>query len=208
MANCDIQAGRLYDDCLDDIAGVKTVYFMNHKLLEFTKNLAGEIDTLGPADVYRFEQDEWHGTAIQEIVRGSDETQYLRQQIDMTVFYINPEFYTSINYLKNGLWAIFFLDMKDKIRLMGEFTPMSQTTGIDQSGQGPGDSRYTNLSFQGITGAYAPFLEQWTNFPFDNFPDIIMHPRYDQAPGLLTYNDAGEYYKANPFPNNRLDYKG
>jgi hypothetical protein len=208
MINCDLQTGRLHDDCLEDIAGAKTFYFMKHNVLSYTKNLAGEIDTLGPATVYRFEQDEVHGLVIQEIVRGSDETQYLRQQADMTMFYISQEFITTINIIKMGLWAIFFLDYKNKIRLLGEFTPMTQQGGIDQSGKAAGDRLYSNLSFMGVTGAYAPFLEDYTDFPFDNFPGIIMVPRYDTAPGLLIYNDPGEHYKHRNFPNNRLDYKG
>lgn len=203
--NCDISNGRLYNDCLDDIAGVKTVFFMKHSLLTFTKNLAGEIVTLGPATVYRFEQDRSHGTAIQEIVRGTDESQYLRQQIDMTIFYMTPEFIYTINVLKRGLWAIFFLDYKDKIRLLGEFTPMAQMTGVDQSGTAPGDSLYTNLSFMGMTSFYAPFLEDFTTYPFDNFPDILVVPEYGRLPGLVLQNNAGEYILVDNF-GNKLDH--
>lgn len=205
MAGCDIQSGRLHDDCIEGIAGVKTVYFMKHSELSFTKNIAGEIITLGPATVFRFEQDEYHGTAIQEIVRGTDDTHYLRFQIDLTLFYMNPEFIYTINRLKAGKWAIFFLDYQDKIRLLGEVTPMYQINGIDQSGKAAGDNLYTNLAFQGDGSAYAPYLEDFTTFPFDNFPNIIVTPKYGALPGLLIYNNSSEHYKTDIF-GNRLDY--
>lgn len=208
--SCELQNGRgSVDDCTDQIAGVKTVYFFRHSLLDIQKNLAGEITYIGAGDMYRFEQDQYHGLALQEIIRGQNDTQYVRQQTDMTLFYITPEFIQTIQYLKRGLWAIFFLDYEDKIRLLGEFTPMYQLDGVDQSGKKAGESFWSNLSFEGISNSFAPFLEDFTDYPFDNFePDIIMHPRYDTAPGLLTYNNAGEYYKWINFPNNRLDYKG
>lgn len=196
MADCNINNGRLLGECLDEIAGVKTVFFMKHSFLEFTKNLAGEIATLGEASIFRFEQDEYHGQAMQEIVRGHDSL-YLRQQIDLTVFYIDPDFLYTVNVLKLGQWAIFFMDYDNKIRLLGEETSLTQTTGVDQSGRGPGDSRWSNLSFMGSASNYAPFLEDFAQYPFDNFPLINVIPEYFATDDDLLINAAGDAVQIN-----------
>lgn len=204
MANCDIQDGRLHDDCLESVAGIKTVFFFKHNALSITKNLAGEITSIGSGTMYRFEQDSTHGQVVQEINRGADDTQYIHFQIDFTLFYITPEFIYTINHLKNGLWAIFFLDYEDKIRCLGEFTAMYQNGGIDQSGKSAGDTLWTNLAFSGMSNAYAPYLEDFTKVPFDNMPGVIVVPPYAE-PGLLIYNNTGEKYDVDTF-GNRLDY--
>lgn len=198
MAGCDIQNGRLHDDCLDQIAGVKTVYFYNWNKLSVQRNPAGEIIYFGMGTVFRFEQPVTHGLALQEIRRGEGDTQYMYYQIDMTVQYVTPEFLQTLQYLRAGMWGIFFLDMEDNIRLMGADSPMVQIELIDQSGTGPGDLRWTNLSFKGMGSDYASFLEPFTTFPFDNFPDIVVIPQYEHEEGDLIYNDAGELYIVDP----------
>jgi hypothetical protein len=205
MANCDIQDGRLHDDCLDSVAGIKTVFFFKHNNLNVVKNMAGEITSIGTGLIYRFEQDQYHGLVVQEINRGQDLTQYVRFQIDFTMFYITPEFLYTINHIKNGLWAIFYLDYENKIRLLGEWTPMQQNGGVDDSGQAAGDTFWANLSFSGESSAYAPYLEDFTTYPFDNMTGILVSPPYGALPGLLIYNDAGEHYETDVF-GNRLDY--
>ncbi len=204
MANCDITAGRLNEECQEARAGVKTVFFFKHSQLQVTKNLGGEIIGIGAGTIFRFEQDQHHGLAVQEINRNG-ETQYLKQQIDFTLFFVSSQFIQTINYLKAGNWAIFFLDYRDKIRLMGEFTPMYQNGFQEQQGTGADGSQYSNLSFAGMSDRYAPFLEDYTDDPFDNFPLVDVIPRYDNLPGLILQNNTGDYIKADNY-GNRLDW--
>lgn len=102
---------------------------------------------------------------------------------------------------------MFFMDYDNKIRLVGETTPMWQIAMVDQSGTTANGNLWSNLSFQGIEGNFAPFLEDFTTYPFDNFPDIVVVPKYLAVPGLLTYDNAGEYYKINT-SGDRLDHNG
>lgn len=205
---CDLQNGRATaQDCKSESAGVRTVFFMRHSQLTYTKNLAGEIDTLGPATVFRFEQDHFHGLALQEVIRGEDMSQFVRQQIDLTIFYLDPAFLQTVQHLKLGNWAVFFMDYDNKIRLLGDATPMQQIAMVDQSGTTADGNLWSNLSHQGIASNFAPFLEDFTKYPFDNFPGIVVVPKYTAVPGLLTYNNVGEYYKINT-AGNRLDHNG
>lgn len=192
MDGCDLTGGRLYSDC-DDIAGVKTVYFFKHDLLDIKKNAFGEVAEIGCGYVYRFEQDDLHGTAVQEIVRGQGETQYLRQQIDLTLFYIDKQVLPIINVLKQGSWAIMWMDYNGKIRLFGELSAMTQGEGVSQSGRSAGDRKWSNLSFVGIANNYAPFLIDFNKLPFDNIPCIEVVPEYTGKEDLLKYSDT-EYY--------------
>jgi len=185
MGNCDITDGRLFADCFER-AGVKTVFFFRHSLLKPTKNPNGEIDYFGNGTLFRFEQDNDHGLAIQEIVKG-DGTTYVNFQIDMTLFYLTPGYWQTINYLKNGLWAIFFLDYEDKIRLMGEASPLQKIEGVDQSGTLPDETMYINLVFHGMGDNYAPYLEPFTDYPFDNFPVQVV-PEYFAQPNDILAN--------------------
>lgn len=201
MAGCDLQNGRLFDDCSkDQRAGVKTVYFFPWNKLKVEKNPAGEISYIGSGTLYRFEQDSHHGMAFQEVIRGNEDSLYLRLQIDLTVFYIDPDFYTTIQALKNGMWGIFFLDYDNKIRLLGEQSMMSQIQMIDQSGKAAGDKLFTNLAFQGAASQWAPFLEDFDQYPFDNFPEITVVPEYPIEGGYLIYNEAGDRYLTDPDP--------
>lgn len=188
MGTCDIQDGRLLNDCNSERAGVKTVYFFKYSALDVVKNLAGEIIDFGTGLLFRYEQDGFHGLAVQEIIRGEGVTSYLQFQIDFTVQYVDPAFLETINFLKVGLWAIFFLDYDDKLRLMGEFAAMTNSAGIYPSGTGPGDTRWTNLTFVGLSSDYAPFLVQSPYYPFDNFPGVVIVPPYPEIPGEILAN--------------------
>lgn len=197
---CDIQNGRLLDDCLESQAGIQTIFFFKHNQLKVEKNLAGEIISIGVGTVYRFEQDDSHGVALQEIIRGDADTQYLRQQVDLTLFYITPEYLQTVNYLKRGHWAILFLDYDNRLRLLGEYTPMTQVKMLNQSGTAAGDKKWSNLSFMGITSDFAPFLEDYANFPFDNLPGIDVIPPYGPpipTEPTLELDDTTDFFRLN-----------
>lgn len=191
MANCDISNGRLFDDCKER-AGIKTVFFFRHSLLNVTKNLAGEITNFGSGTIFRFEQDNDHGVAIQEIQRNAEGAQFLRLQIDLTLFYSTPGYLATLNYLKNGRWAIFVLDYEDKIRLFGEWSAMERAEGLAESGKTAGDNLFTNLSFVGNAGEYAPYLEQFTDYPFDNFPVVVVPP-YIPSQNQIIWDGIGDH---------------
>lgn len=194
--NCDITDGRTLDDCSQERAGVKTVFFFRHSQLDLTYNGAGEITGIGSGTLYRFEQGDVHGLAIQTITRGSGDTSYMEYQIDMTTFHLLPEFIKVIQSLKAGSWAIFWLDNADNIRLFGAQTPMYNQQGVTQSGQGPGDTTYTNLSFIGQGQDYAPFLESFDVCPFDTFSNSVVPP-YEACAHELLWNDT-EKFLINP----------
>ena len=187
--NCDISDGRLLDDCSQERAGVKTVFFYRHSELDLTYDSGGKITGIGSGTLYRFEQGDAHGMAFQTITRGDGDTTYMEYQIDMTTFHLLASFLEVINALKAGSWAIFWLDNADNIRLFGAQTPMYNQQGVTQSGQGPGDTTYTNLSFVGQGQDYAPFVEEFTEFPFDNFPNSVVPP-YDTGDDYLLINDT------------------
>jgi len=193
MANCDIQSGRLFDDCQDNRAGVKTVFFFRHSLIQnVTRNGAGEITYFGNGTMFRFEQDGDHGLAIQEIVKSNDGSQFVRFQIDLTLFYQTPQYWTTINYLKMGRFAIFFMDYEDKIRLLGEWSAMERMEGVVESGKTAGDNLFVNLSFHGNGNEFAPYLEQFTNYPFDNFP-VGMTPPYVPSENQIIWKNANDH---------------
>jgi hypothetical protein len=206
MAGCDITNGRLANDCKER-AGVKTVFFFRHSLLNnITRNGAGEITNFGNGTVLRFEQDTDHGAAMQEIVKGGDNaSQFVRFQLEMTVFFVTPSFLQSLNALKNGLWAIFFMDYHDKIRLMGESTAMQETQATGQSGETAEGGKYLNMTFTGLGGEYAPYLEAFTDYPFDNFP-VGVQPPYVPGEDRILINATDFLLIDNS--GNKLKYAG
>jgi hypothetical protein len=185
---CDITNGRDLQDCRVQMAGIKTVFFFRHSLVtNVTKNGAGEVTGFGNGTIYRFEQNVTEGTLTQEVVRGQDFSQYVRFTVEMTMFYDKREYMEVINYLKSGRWAIFCLDNQNEIRMLGETTGMQETQGIGQSGKTAGDLLYTNLTFEGLSNDLAPFLENFTDYPFDNFP-VAVTPPYVPSDSFISIN--------------------
>jgi hypothetical protein len=202
MGNCDISNGRNLADCLNNRAGIKTVFFFKHSLVNVTKDAAGLITGFGSGVLYRFEQDGNNGLLFQEVQRG-DDSQFVLINIDMSLYYDAPEFMSVINHLKSGLWAVFVLDYDDKIRMAGEWSPMQETQAAGQSGTGPSDLLYTNLTFVGQSGDFIPYLEDFTEYPFDNFPVAIIPP-YVETPKEILIN-ANDYLNIDNL-GNRLSY--
>ena len=108
-------------------------FFFRHSLLNVTKNSAGEVTGFGGGTVFRFEQDPDHGTFDQEIQTNGDGTQFLRLSVDLTLFYISKGFNITLEFLRQGRWAIFVLDYEDKIRLFGEWSPMERSGTLVES---------------------------------------------------------------------------
>jgi hypothetical protein len=201
---CDIQSGKLFDDCRDTMSGVKTAFFFRHSLIHnITKNASGEITYFGNGTLFRFEQDHDHGMAVQEIQKPDDGSQFLLFKISLNLIYLTPEYYTTINYLKKGRWAIFYLDYEDKIRLMGEVTAMEPMEGVSESGKTAGEKFYTTLSFHGIGDNYAPYLEQFTDYPFDNFP-VNMVPPYVPSLNKILWGSPGDHIAIDNFGNDLI----
>jgi hypothetical protein len=44
----------------------------------------------------------------------------------------------------------------------------------------------------GESGEYAPYLEPFTEFPFDNFPVAVV-PEYDETASLLVWKSATDF---------------
>jgi hypothetical protein len=61
------------------------------------------------------------------------------------------------------------------------------------------------LTFEGEENEYARFLEDYTTYPFDNFPGIVVTPRYGNEPGLVLQNTAGDFIEVDN-SGNRLDH--
>jgi len=204
--DCEINDGLLQPECLQGQAGIKTVFFFRHTNLDVVYNVDGEITSIGSGYLYRFDQDNNHGSALEELQQGQgEESSFIKQQIDMTMFYIDPEFRKVIDLIRKGRWAVFCLDYHDKIKLYGEMNAMKQVGGAIPSGTKSGDNLYSNLVFEGIQDEYAHFLEDFTTYPFDNMAGVEVMPRYDNAPGLILQNVGLDNILIDNF-GNKLDY--
>lgn len=193
MTICDIDDGLLQPECLTGQAGVKTVFFFRHSSLNLTYNAKGEITGIGTGIVLRFDQDNYHGMASEEVMQGREgENSYIQQTVEMTMYYISPEFRETIDLIRLGRWAIFCEDYQGKIKLYGEINAMKQNGGQIETGKAPDDNLYSSLVFQGVQDHYARFLEDYTTYPFDNMAGVIVSPRYDNRPGLLVLNGSGD----------------
>lgn len=204
--NCDITEGLLQPECLKGQAGIKTVFFFRHTSLQVTYNIDGEIDSIGTGTVFRFDQDSYHGTSTEEPQTGeAGESSFVQQQVDMTMFFIDPAFRETIDFIRRGRWAIFCLDYHGNIKLYGEQNAMKQIGGAVESGTAPGDNLYSSLVFEGVQNDYARFLAPFTTFPFDNMTGILVTPRYDNDPGLVLQNIAGDHILIDT-SGNKLDH--
>ncbi len=203
MSICDIDDGLLTPECLVGKAGIKTVFFFRHALLDVTINAGGEITGIGTGFVYRFDQDNYHGQAVEDVVQG-EESSYINQTVDMTMFYVNPEFRGTVDRIRLGRWAIFCEDYTGKIKLYGQKNAMRQSGGSLESGTSADDNLYSHLVFFGVEDHYARFLADYTTHPFDNMAGVVVTPRYDNLPGLILQNAADNILIDNS--GNKLDY--
>lgn len=192
---CSITNGRLLDECLQ-IAGVKTIFFGRHDQLKVTRNPSGLITGIEPIALYRFEQETGVGFATTEHFKGAGETVYVKYRLDGLWWKTRTIDVKAMNVLRAARWAMFYLDYDHNVRLMGEVTPMISTNGNEATPES-----VFSFAFEGNGDEYPPFAEPYTDFPFDNFPNVGVVPPYRPAEGRIIYNDLLEYVLV----NNNLD---
>lgn len=187
--DCSINSGRLLEPCLDVIAGVRTFFFMQHDDLQYTTDADGVIIDLAPAYVFRFEQAQSQGEARQTLIRGTEESRFLYDECEAFWFRTRPDDLVLMNALRAGRWAIFYLDYERNIRLLGAETAMVAKDQRSISGQAAEDSKWFMHSYHGNSSDYAPFLAPFTEYPFDNFPVVVVPPYVESE---LIINLAGD----------------
>lgn len=176
--------GRLLPDCMTGRAGIKTIFFA--KLNDFlaltgVTETGGEITSLGtdPLNVYRFEMSDNVGDFTESVNGNADNgTVFVEQTVTLTIFNILPADLEDLNNLKRGRWVVFTLDFEGKIRVFGRRNGMTANGGDETSGTSAGDKKGLDMTFMAQEQDYAPFLADFTNYPFDNFADVTVAPAY------------------------------
>ena len=185
--SCDLTTGRLLNDCVGGMAGIKTLFYAklnDFRALTGITESGGEITDLGlvAIDVYRFEMANNVGF-FDEAVNTSREngTSFMQQNLTLTLFNIIPADLADLNNLKIGNWVIWTLDFQDKIRLFGRVNGCTANGGSDVSGTGAGDKKGLDMTFLGEEKDYAPFMQDFTpatETPFENFTNVTIIPAY------------------------------
>jgi len=181
---CDLTNGRLLDDCLVGRAGIKTLFYAklnDFRALTGVTEVAGEITDLGldAITIHRFEMADNVGL-FDQAVNASQEngTSFVSQNLTLTLFNIQPADLADLNNLKIGRWVIFTLDFQGKIRLFGRVNGATANGGSDTSGTAAGDKKGLDLTFVAEENDYAPFMDDYTTTPFDNFSNVTVTPVY------------------------------
>lgn len=182
--SCDLTSGRLLDECLVGRAGIKTLFYT--KLADFEAltgitESGGEITSLGAVaiDVFRFEMADNVGN-FDQAVNASQEngTSFVQQNLTLTLFNILPADLADLNNLKVGRWVIWTLDFQGKIRIFGRYNGCTANGGSETSGTAAGDKKGLDMTFVAQENDYAPFMENYTTTPFDNFANVTVVPAY------------------------------
>jgi len=183
--SCDLTSGRLLDECLVGRAGIKTLFYT--KLADFDTvrgdivESGGEITDLGATAIsaYRFEMADNVGL-FDQAVNASQEngTSFVQQNLTLTLFNILPADLADLNNLKKGRWVIWTLDFQGKIRLFGRNNGCTANGGSDTSGTAAGDKKGLDMTFVAEENDYAPFMDDYTTNPFDNFTNVTVVPAY------------------------------
>jgi hypothetical protein len=182
--SCDLTSGRLLDECLVGRAGIKTLFYTplaDYEALTGVTESGGEITSLGAVaiDVFRFEMADNVGmfdqavNAIQE-----NGTSFVQQNLTLTLFNILPADLADLNNLKVGRWVIWTLDFQGKIRMFGRYNGCTANGGSETSGTAAGDKKGLDMTFVAEENDYAPFMEDYTTTPFDNFANVTVVPAY------------------------------
>jgi len=181
---CDLTTGRLLADCLVGRAGIKTLFFAklnDFRALSGITEVGGEITDLGadPINVFRFEMADNVGM-FDQAVNASQEngTSFIQQNLTLTLFNIAPADLAELNNLKIGRWVIWTLDFQKKIRLFGRVNGCTANGGSDTSGTAAGDKKGLDITFVAEENDYAPFMDDYTTNPFDNFANVTIAPAY------------------------------
>ena len=193
--SCDLTSGRLRQECFVGRAGIKKLFIVKYNdyaALTGVTESGGEITSLGadPITLYQFEM----GTSVgnfEEVatVDRASGTAFITQTITLSLYYIKPADLGNLNALKKGRWAIWAMDYEDKIRFFGQTRGMVATSGSDVSGAGPSDRKGLDLVLTGISDAYAPFMQDFTTEPFDNYANVYVTTT-GYGPELFTYSNA------------------
>lgn len=182
--SCDLTSGRLLDECLVGRAGIKTLFYT--KLADFEAltgitESGGEITSLGAVaiDVFRFEMADNVGN-FDQAVNASQEngTSFVQQNLTLTLFNILPADLADLNNLKVGRWVIWTLDFQGKIRIFGRYNGCTANGGSETSGTAAGDKKGLDMTFVAEENDYAPFMDDYTTTPFDNFANVTVVPAY------------------------------
>jgi hypothetical protein len=176
--SCDLTNGRLLGECLVGRAGIKTLYFTKYNdfaALTGITEVGGEITDMGavPLTLFQFDLGSNVGS-FEEVPTSAPEngTSFISQTITLTLFNILPADLSNLNNLKKGRWTIWALDYQDKIRMFGRTRGCMAAGGSDVSGTAPGDKRGLDLTLIAIENNFAPFMQDYTTDPFDNYANI------------------------------------
>ena len=182
--SCDLTSGRLLDECLVGRAGIKTLFYTplaDYEALTGVTESGGEITSLGAVaiNVYRFEMADNVGM-FEQAVNASQEngTSFVQQNLTLTLFNILPADLADLNNLKVGRWVIWTLDFQGKIRMFGRYNGCTANGGSETSGTAAGDKKGLDMTFVAEENDYAPFMDDYTTTPFDNFANVTVVPAY------------------------------
>jgi hypothetical protein len=182
--SCDLTSGRLLDECLVGRAGIKTLFYTSladFEALTGVTESAGEITSLGAVaiNVYRFEMADNVGMFEQAVNASQDNgTSFVQQNLTLTLFNIAPADLADLNNLKVGRWVIWTLDFQGKIRIFGRYNGCTANGGSETSGTAAGDKKGLDMTFVAEENDYAPFMDEYTTTPFDNFANVTVVPAY------------------------------
>lgn len=178
--SCDLTNGRLLDACSLGRAGIKTLYFTKFNDFDSLTGIVesgGEITSLGadPITIYQFDMADNVGMFDEALTTAKDNgTSFVTQVITLTLLQIKPADLENLNNLKRGRWTIWALDFQGKIRLFGRLRGCLASGGSDVSGVAPGDKKGLDLQLTAVENAYAPFMDDYTDVPFDNFANVTV----------------------------------
>lgn len=179
MAECLLTQGFLLE-CNEGVGGVKEIFIGNWE--QFQSGIVfttGIISTLPTADLFRYQPNRNTGAVtVTPTPNLENGTLYYVQAVELTLGKLAPDKKAELELLSKAKVAVFVRLYDDQIMMIGRTDGAFLTAGTYQSGKAKGDLNGYTLTLTAEEPNQPDFLDEYTTYPFNNFPTITVEPSY------------------------------
>lgn len=169
-------------DCLEGIGGVKEVFIANWDAFNTTIGydlVTGEIDALPAGTIFRYvpfrASASYTETPQKNLENG---TLYFEQKVGWTFGKLSQEKRNEFLNLAKAKCIIFVRTFDNQLLCIGAGAGAEMTEGAVQSGQAKADLMGYQITFTAEELEPASHVEQYTEYPFDQFTGVLISPPY------------------------------
>lgn len=189
MADCLLTQGFLLE-CNEGVGGVKEIFLCNWEKMAtgitYTTTVGGLtfISGLPEATLFRYQPNRNTGAVtITPTPNLENGTLYYVQTVELTLGKLAVDKKQELELLSKAKVAVFVRLYDDQIMMIGKTDGAFLTAGTYQSGKAKGDLNGYQITLTAEEPNQPDFLQDYTNYPFDNFsPEIVVDPTYTPGP--------------------------